>query len=1054
MRSNQKTDLRDFENQRIVHRNREPARANFVPYPDEKSALTGERKASAWFRSLNGSWKFHYDESPDLAPAGFHEESFDASGWDNIPVPSNWQMVGYGHPHYTNIMYPFPVDPPRVPTENPTGSYRRDFHIPKEWKGQRVFLMFQGVDSAFHVWVNGRPVGFSKGSRSPAEFDITKFTRPGKNTLAVRVYQWSDGSYLEDQDMWWLSGIFRDVYLTSTPTLHIRDFFVRTELDQEYKNAVLEVRANVRNYTGKTAANCTLEMTLLDAAHKPVLAEPAIVGFRVNAAAEKVVNLEAAVSNPSKWTAETPYLYTLLLTLRYASGRVIEAEACKVGFRSVELKNGNLLVNGVRIMIKGVNRHDHDPDMGRAVPLEAMIRDVQLMKQHNINAVRTSHYPNDPRFADLCDRYGLYMIDECDLETHGFAIIKRWNQLTDDPRWQAACVDRMTRLVERDKNHPCVIMWSLGNESGFGRNHVAMAKKARALDPTRLIHYEGDYKMKVADVYSVMYPTIEFLAGSGEAKKKIQRGGYEPNNPAWRNKPFICCEYAHAMGNGPGNLKEYWETFYKYKRLQGGLVWEWLDHGIRKRTAKGVEYFAYGGDFGDKPNDGNFVTDGLLFPDRTPSPGLIEYKKVLEPVLVEAVSLAAGKVRVTNRYDFASLDHLATSWTVVADGRVLQSGQLPTPRVPAGKSRVVTIPFKTPVPAPTTDYWLNIHFKMASNTTWTKAGHEVAWAQFQLPLKAKKAHVIKIRKMPKLTCEEERSTIRVAGGGFEITFDKVRGVISSWTANGKRLLCTGPRLNFWRAPIDNDRWIVGEWRNSGLHWLRHRTDRVECKVVKAGRAVRIEVASRIAPPVSDRAFLCDYVYTILGTGDMLIEVRGIPQGNWPEVLPRIGLQMTLPKGMDRARWYGRGPGESYPDSKQANRLGIYSCKVGDLYTPYVFPQENGNRTDVRWVAFADKRGRGLFAQGNPLLNFSAHRFTTKDLDEARHTCELPRRDEITVNLDYRQNGLGSASCGPRPLEKYLLRAEKFHFAIRLRPLSGNAVPPIEMSRLTPETVRQ
>ena len=1049
--------VRDYENPALPHRNREPARAAFVPYPDETAALAAERGTSPWFRLLNGTWKFHYDPAPDLAPQDFFKDAFDVSLWDNIQVPLSWQLAGYGHPHYTNVEYPFPVDPPHVPTENPTGSYRRTFNVPEGWEGRRIFLLFQGVDSAFHVWVNGKEVGFSKGSRLPAEFDVTPIVHIGTNTIAVRVYQWSDGSYMEDQDMWWLSGIFRDVCVVAMPEVYVRDWTVRTDLDKSYKDADLTVRVKVRS-AAKQAADYALEMKVLDAEGKPALAEPIAVTFKAKPSGEGDLLLSATVEDPAKWTAETPYLYTLLLTLKDATGRVVEAVAGRVGFRSVELKGGNFLVNGVAIKLKGVNRHEHHPDLGRAVPLDAMVRDILLMKTHNINTVRTSHYPDDPRFYDLCDYYGLYVIDECDLETHGFGNIKdRQGNPTEDPEWEVACVDRMQRMVERDKNHPCIIFWSLGNEAHFGCNHVAMANWTRKADPTRLIHYEGDRQMKVADVYSMMYPAVEFLVQAGQkTDMTAAHWGYEPNHKEWLDKPVICCEYGHAMGNGPGNLKEYWETFYKYDRLQGGCIWEWMDHGIRQRTADGVEYFAYGGDFGDLPNDGNFVMDGLVFSDRTPSPGLTEYKKVLEPVETEAVDLVAGKVRLTNRYDFVSLDGLVLAWNVVADGKVLQSGSLPIPRIAARQNKVLSIPYGMPKhPAPGMEYRLNLQFVLAAAATWAPAGHEVAWAQFPLPVKRAAASAVKLSDIPPLWWNDKGNSVRVVGGDFELVFDKVFGILSSWMWQGTELIRKGPQLHFWRAPTDNDRGfgmpMEKEWRASWIHRLQHRIEEVQMKEIRE-KVLRISVSSRIAPPTRNLSFLCDYTYTIYGSGDILIEAHGVPQGEWPKMIPRIGLQMALPENMDVVSWYGRGPGESYADSKEANRVGLYASTVDGLYTPYAFPQENGNRTDTQCVAFTNLRGLGMMAQGDPTLNFSAHRFTTEDLDKATHTYELKPRDFITVNLDYRQNGLGSASCGPGPLEKYWLKPEEFRFRIRLTPCSTDRISLMALSRQWPENL--
>ena len=1032
----------DWENPQVFARNREPARAHFVPYGDMASALAGDKGRSDRFRLLNGVWKFCFSESPEEAPEQFFEECFDDGGWDDIPVPYSWQMQGHGRPHYTNVQYPFPTDPPRVPTENPTGSYRRQFFVPEDWANREIFLRFEGVDSVFNVWVNGQEVGYSQGARLPAEFDVTTRVRPGLNTLAVQVIQWSDGSYLEDQDMWWLSGIFRDVCLIATPKLHLFDFQVQTVLDDDYDDAALKVRTVTRNYSGQAAEGFCVEAKLTDADGRAV-ANLAPSLLPVEAGGQCEVNLDARIAGPEKWSAERPFLYDLRIVLKDPTGSVTEVVSTKVGFRRVEIRDGNLLVNGVPIMLKGVNRHDHHPDLGKAVPLESMLEDVLLMKRHNVNAVRTSHYPNDPRFYDLCDAYGLWVLDETDVECHGFGSVGDISRISDDPVWEAAYVDRMVRMVERDKNHPSVIIWSLGNESGFGRNHEAMAARAREIDPTRPIHYEGDKELKVADILGPMYPHVDSVIQVGEGKEAVSFGGYNLEPSEYTDKPMILCEYAHAMGNGPGGLKEYWEAFYKYERLQGAFVWDWIDQGLRQTTESGTERFAYGGDYGDEPNDGNFLINGLIFPDRTPSPGLVEYKKVLEPVKV--VDLASGRLSISNRYDFIDLDHLHLGWTVTADDRVVQSGTLPMPAVPAGESGSVTIPY-APIQSAEAgaEYWLNVRFTLAHDTSWADQDHEVAWAQFELPSQAQPSFRANPASMPRLRCEESSQALSIVGADFSMVFDKVRGVIKSWEHEGLPLICGGPRLNFWRAPTDNDARVAGEWRQAGLHRLTHRSDAISVQQEEE-QVVKVTVSSRIAPPVLDRGFVCEYVYTIYGSGDVTIETRGVPHGEF-SVLPRIGLQMALPGALNQVRWYGRGPGESYPDSREAGRIGVWSCSVEELWTPYVYPQENGNRADVRWVALTDLRGMGLFAQGAPCINFSAHRFRTEDIEEAKHTDELVPRDEITLNLDYHQHGLGSASCGPGVLPQYELKPHEFTFRVRLKPFSIDRVSPATLGR--------
>ncbi len=1025
----------DWENPQVIERNRLPARAYAIPYPDEASALAGERGASPWVRMLNGVWKFNFTDHPARQPQGCELEEFDDTDWDDIPVPSSWQLEGYGRPHYTNVVYPFPTDPPRVPSENPTGVYRRRFFIPNDWTEREILLRFEGVDSAFHVWVNGRLAGYSQGSRMASEFDITSLVRPGRNQIAVRVVQWSDGSYLEDQDMWWLSGIFRDVYLLAMPRVCLFDFEARTELDDQYKDAVLRVEAVLRNFTTKLEGGLKVEAKLLDANRLPVWGRPvsAATGLSPNGAAR--VTLEAAVTNPLKWSAEEPNLYTLVLTLRDNAGATLQVVAARIGFRQVELKDGNLLVNGVRVMFKGANRHDHDCELGKAVSLEAMRKDVLLMKQHNLNAVRTSHYPNDPRFYDLCDEYGLYVIDEADLECHGFATVGDWNRLSNAPEWRDAYLDRMERMVERDKNHPCIVMWSLGNEAGFGVNHEAMAEWAKRRDPTRLIHYERDLETKVADVQSQMYTHPDQLIELGKPRKY--------------DKPFILCEYCHAMGNGPGALKEYWDIFYSYKRLQGGFVWDWIDQGIRVANEEGEEFFAYGGDFGDEPNDAQFLINGLCFPDRTPSPGLIEYKKVIQPVKIEAADLAAGKLSVTNRYDFLSLSHLDIGWDVRAEGEVIQNGALKPIDLAPGKSRRITIPFaRPPILKPETEYWLTVRFTLAADTRWAKQGHEVAWAQFKLPFKAPAAPVVKASSLPPLAAVEEGTEIVVRGEDFEMRFDQTTGRLAAWRHEGMDLVTAGPRLNFWRATTDNDRGFNGrmdqKWRDAGLHRLQHRVDEVRWE--QGGNVVRVVVRTRIAPPIHTRGWACEYRYVISGDGQMTLECRGVPEGEWPPTLPKIGLELEIPGDLDQAAWYGLGPGEAYPDSREAQRVGVYAMSVDELWTPYVVPQENGNRMDVRWVTLTNLRGVGLAAFGEPTLNFSAYRFATMDIEEAKHPTELTPRGVITLNLDYRQRGLGTASCGPSTLPQYELPPEEFAFKLRLAPFNADAMSAFEQRK--------
>jgi len=1042
---NEHLQLNYWQDAAAFQENRLAARSYFVPFADVSSALTADRGRSSFFALLNGSWRFHHAAAPALAPEGFFREKFDDSRWDEIPVPSNWQMQGYGRPHYTNDKYPFPFDPPHVPSENPTGTYRRWFTMPPAWKARRMYLHFDGVDSAFFVWVNGTRVGYSEGSRLTAEFDVTSLLREGKNLLAVQVYQWSDASYLENQDQWWLSGIFRDVYLTAQAPVHVYDFFVKTRLDAQYRDAVLDVSVSVKNGVAQKHGEYTLEVELLDAYGKSVLVTPVEARVPANDAAPEPVEMSIEVQSPALWTAETPTLYQLLLTLKDDRDQVVEVIPWQVGFRQVEIKSGLYLVNGVPVKIKGVNRHDVHLDTGRAVPLEAMITDVLLMKRHNVNAVRTSHYPNDPQFYDLCDRYGLYVMAETDLESGGGMHENDRSHFSLSPDYRAAYLDRAYRTVEREKNRACVVFWSLGNEAGFGDNHKAMAEWIRSRDATRPIHYEGDYGLEVADIYGPMYPSVEAVINVAKRVQCFNDWFAKLPPEKYADKPVILCEYAHSMGNGPGGLKEYWDAFYSYPNLQGGFIWEWIDHGLRQRLPDGRDRIAYGGDYGDEPNDANFVCDGVVFPDRTPSPGLIEYKKVLEPIVVEAVDLAAGRIRITNRYDFASLDHVLLSWSLTADGATIQSGSLPCTGIAARTSAELTIPFRMPQrPMPATEHWLDIRCTLAEATLWADAGHEVARIQLAVPVKTPAAVVVSTAGMPALAIAESTSSIMVQSQDFDLEFDRIRGTIASWEFRGRQLVTSGPRLTLWRAPIDNDMYEKHNGYKALLHLLQHRVDSVEVEQPSAS-VVKVIARTHALAPTFKKGFALTYTYTMCGRGDVLVEVHGVPYGELPE-LPRIGLVMQVPKVFDQVTWCGRGPGESYPDSMQAGAIGIYRMPVDKMSTPYIKPQENGHRSQVRWLTLADLRGIGLFAGGMPQLGFTAHRYTTEDLEKTRHLCDLPARDEISLHLDYAQRGVGSASCGQGPFPQYVVKPHEFTFRLRLRPFSDREESPVHMGK--------
>jgi len=1030
----------DWENPQVLGINKEPAHCTVVAYPDVPTALGCNRQACPFYQSLNGNWKFNWVPRPADRPKDFYKPDYDVSDWKEIPVPSNWQMHGYGRPIYLNVRHPFPANPPHIPHEyNPVGSYRTQFTIPDNWNRRQVFLHFDGVKSAFYVWVNGRKVGYSQASMTPAEFNITGYLRTGQNTLAVEVYRWSDGSYLEDQDMWRLSGIYRDVYLFSTGSVHIRDFFVRAGLDENYTDGILQLRPKIVSFADIDLKGWTLEAQLYDHDTRPIFDKPlikdvpAIVGEKYPQRDNvRFALMQGKVPDCRKWSAEFPYLYTLVLTLKDAAGRIVETESCRLGFRRVEIKNGRLLLNGKSIKLFGVNRHEHDPDHGRAIPLGRMLQDIKLLKQNNINAVRTSHYPDHPAWYDLCDRYGIYLIDEANLESHALG-----GYLSNDPTWHAAFLDRAVRMVERDKNHPSVIFWSLGNETGTGPNHAAMAGWIKDYDPTRPIHYEGaagkPKDWPYVDVISRMYAKIP----------QIIRLATDPAD----NRPVVLCEYSHAMGNSCGNLKEYWDAIRSHKRLIGAFIWDWADQGLRKFTAEGTQFWAYGGDYGDNPNDGNFCCNGLVQPDRKPNPALHEVKKVYQRIWVRPIDLLAGKLEVANDYDFTSLEFVVPSWELACDGKVLQKGTLPRLSTAPGRSEQLTIDFDKPQLLGGAEYWLKISFALAEDTPWADRGHVVAWDQFKLPFEVPAAPALDITRMPPVKLRDSDKTLTVVGRDFELAVGKATGAIESFTFAGKELIASPLVPNFWRPPTDNDNGNgmprrLGAWRNAGP---QRRVLDVKADLIEP-HLIRITARSQL--PVGPG---CTYTntYTVYGTGDVLVRAAFEPAGRNLPNLPRFGMQMELPGRFQTMTWLGRGPHETYWDRKTGAPVGLYSGPVEQQIHLYVRPQETGNKTDVRWLCLADKDGLGLLAVGMPLLSASAWPCKMQDLETARHIHELPRRDNVTLNLDYKQMGLGGDdSWGARPHREYTLPARPYSYSFRLRPYQPGMGAPAALARWT------
>ncbi|GIE94149.1 glycoside hydrolase family 2 TIM barrel-domain containing protein [Paractinoplanes rishiriensis] len=898
---------------------------------------------------LDGSWRFRLSPAIAQAPEGFWRPEFDDSAWTNLDVPSSWPMHGHGKPAYTNRVYPFPIDPPYVPTENPTGDHRLRFTVPESWAGARAVLRFDGVDSCGRVWLNGTELGVTQGSRLPAEFDVSGVLRPGANVLAVRVHQWSAGSYLEDQDMWWLPGIFRSVSLAQRPAGGLDDVFVHADYDHVTGGGALRV----------------------DAPPGAVFSAPALGLHEV--AADQTHHLAAV----RPWSPEDPALYTVEVATAAETGSL------RVGFRTVAIVDGLLTVNGRRIEFHGVNRHEFHPDLGRVVPQEVVRAELELMKRHHINAIRTSHYPPAPGVLDLCDELGFWVIDECDLETHGFLSTGWRGNPSDDPRWRDAYLDRMSRMVERDKNHPSVIMWSLGNESHTGANLAAMASWARSRDDSRPIHYEGDRACEYVDVYSRMYASHAECAAIGRAS----------------GPPFILCEYAHAMGNGPGGLAEYQQIFETYPRCQGGFIWEWIDHGIRSG-----DQFAYGGDFGEPVHDGNFVIDGLVFPDRTPSPAMAELAAVYAPV---RIGFGAGRITVANRYTYRDLSHVTLTWTLSTPDAEPASGRAAAPPVAPGESGQISLP----------------DFPDVSGEAWLTV---VAADPDGLVLGAGQAAV---GAAPRAAGASRLPGRRRADGHLLLgpaVFEPVYGRL----VRLGDLALDGPRLHVWRAPTDNDRLgfhgeLMRDWREAGLHRLQERLDGIEAD------DEGLTVLSRYAPAGTDLA-LRTTVRWHAGEDGLSAEVRVVPEGAWTVTLPRIGVRLALPGSLSEVEWFGRGPGEAYPDSRAAVLVGRYRSTVDELQTPYVYPQENGHRADVRLLEL--RGGGGLRVTGAPTFGFTARRCTDEDLDMAVRRTEIPERDRIHLNLDLAQRGLGSASCGPGVLPRYEVPVREYSFGFTLSAL--------------------
>ena len=1026
----------EIENEQVLGIRKEPAHATLMPYASLAEALKAKRHASSFCRVLNGIWKFNWVPRPEQRPIDFFKPTYDVSAWKDLPVPSNWQIFGYGTPYYRNAGYIFQKDWPRVMTEppkqftayqerNPVGSYRRDFELPADWAGRRIRLQFDGVDSAFYLWINGQSAGFSVNSRNAAEFDITSFVKPGKNTIAVEVYRFSAGSYLEDQDMWRLSGIFRNVTLWSAPQVHVRDFFAKPNLDAKYQDATLDVTAKLRNESDRPAAAGTLTVELYDLSGKLVAGSRAEIAAPALAAGEEqCVTVKSAVANPAKWTAETPNLYTAVLTLR-EGGLVREILSCRTGFRKIEIKGRLFLVNGVPIKLKGANRHENWPDSGHYVSEERMIRDIEILKSGNCNHVRTCHYSDDPRWYELCDQYGLYLTAEANVECHGY-----YGTLDREPRYEKAIVDRNIANVENFKNHASVIIWSLGNECGGGSNFVSALKAIKAIDPDRPSHYEafGIGEKNPTDIDSHMYTSPSGVEGIA-------------NDPKY-TKPFYLCEYAHAMFNSMGAIGEYNDLFDKYPNLLGGAIWEWQDQGIINRRDPKRTFIAFGGGFGDVPNDHYFIHKGVVFSDRTPKPHFPEMKRAYQWIGIEAGDLASGAVKIRNRYQFLNLNGFRGSWTLSEDGTEVQNGALPPLDLPPGAEKTVTIAFKKPQAKPGAEYFLRVSFALGKDELWAKAGYEIAAAQLKLPIETP-VPVADPSSFKRLQLEKSDSLITVTGEGFSVVFDRSEGRISKLVRDGVELLASGggPRLHLWRAPHQTDDiWAFNDWKRAGLPSLQWSPLSVTAEQSGPGIV-------RIAAAVQGRGnggfnVVHSAVYTVYGDGSIAVDNAVMPQGPRSPIA-RLGVRLLLEKRFDRFAYFGRGPLENYADRKRGADIGYYGSDVPSQRTPYAKPMECGNHEDVRWALLTGSGAPALLAQPDGgVLQVSALPYTDEEMEPVEYSVDLPESKVTALTLSARTLGAGSSGCGPRPLDQYTVWSDpaSFSYVLRLLPANSKEAP--------------
>jgi beta-galactosidase len=983
---------------------------------------------------LDGSWKFNFSPTPEERPYWFFENDFDTRKWDDITVPSSWEREGYGTAYYVNYGYAYTKNPPHIDhSDNPVGSYKREFRVPKSWKNKEVFLNFDGVSSAYFVWVNGVKVGYSEDSKTNAEFNITPYLKSGNNKLAVEVYRWSDGSYLEDQDFWRLSGISRSVWLQARPKSFIRDYFVKPTLDSLYSDGQLKVSVDISNLSGRVV-DLSLNLSLYDGKEKLVDMTKELAGV-ADSAAE---TFSALVADPRKWSAEDPNLYQLAVTLYDKSGSLLESVHSDIGFRTSEVVGGQFLVNGRPVYIKGVNLHEHNPVTGHVVDEATMLADIKLMKESNINAVRTSHYPQPTRFYELADRYGLYIISEANIESHGMGY-SREQTLGDKPEWLAQHMMRTQRMVEQYKNFSSIVIWSLGNEAGDGTNFVATYNWIKERDFSRPVQYERAEKGGMApehhtDINCPMYPTIGNLE-----RYALDTASY---------RPLIMCEYSHSMGNSTGNLQDYWDMIETYPLLQGGLIWDWVDQGLEEFTPDGVKYYTYGGDYGEEGSysDGNFCLNGLVDPDRKGHPALEEVKKVYQNAGF-TFSVDDNMLTVANKYYFIDLGGFDFSWELLADGEKVDSGELPALAIAPGQSVEVEIPVNGAVLADNSrEYYLNLYMSRSERWGIVDAGHIFAREQFLYRV-AVAPPTGAIAAAEPLDVSDEGAIYTIAGKGFQVKFDMGIGSMVSLVYGDEEYILSAPEADFWRPPTDNDYGygmtrMMGDWQNAGANARVVDASVTQPGIGKASVSFRYDIPGsdgRIIGSLSTR-------YDISGSGTVTVTNNFYKLDGTLAQIPRVGMQLCLPARYKHVAWYGRGPHESYADRKSSAFVGLYASDVADLYWPYLRPQENGNRTDVRWVTLTDGNGNGLKFEGAGPINFTALNYLHEDFESPgrlsnyradaksanRHLSDVKPRDLVALNIDYGQMGVGGDnSWGARVHPEYTLTEPSYSYSFTI-----------------------